>query len=338
MYHNQLNQMTRLLLLALLSFSTAVVWAAPAIDQPPNRSFTFNFEPTQSWDGPGSKGDIFAACGVGGLPVGVGAKWDGSKPGQTMCSNQIDGGPSTYKDRFVHDGYIPNEVLYLQEVDKDDGIWHQVLIDENENFKMDIYIYMSMGSAGLGQGKSMSGGKNANHVYPLDSKRQDITGTGTGDARRVQFRMLIDGPDFSMDMLKDKWDRKPKITQNVSGQDMNMDLVIDTSNSSYSDMSTTGIVTHTTEITDLPSFSFDSRTSDTADVTAGRYKITHYSDDSSRIDPHYVYIDAPTDFGKNLDWVSFWHGSTQPDYWQPGESYGYGGVDGSSGDGEDTKW
>lgn len=87
-------------------------------------------------------------------------------------------GPSTYKERYVHEGYIPNDVLYIQEVDKDSGIWHQVLIDENHGFKMDIYISMSMGTAGLGQAKSMRGGKNAGQIWPIDPRSPGITGTG----------------------------------------------------------------------------------------------------------------------------------------------------------------
>ncbi len=286
-------------------------------------AFTFNFKPINNWDGNQSKKDIFAACGVGNLPVGVGSK------GDRMCDDD-QGGPSSFKEVYVHDGYIRNDVLYIQERDKDAGIWHQVLIDESENFKMDIYIRMSMGTAGLGQGKDMSGGKNAGHVYPIDPKNQDITGTGTGDPRRVQFRMLIEEQDFSMDMLKDSWDRKPVITQHVSGPDMNMDLVIDMSNSSYSDMNTPGIVTHTTDITGAPSFSFDSRTSDSSYVTAGRFKVSSSSDS-----PTYTYVDAPRNFGTNMNWLEFWHGSQ---FWDPGDRYGYGNGDGDSGKDEDKNW
>ncbi len=247
-----------------------------------------------------------------------------------MCDDD-QGGPSSYKERYVHDGYIRNEVLYLQEVDKDAEIWHQVLIDHAENFKMDIYIHMSMGSAGLGQGKSISQGKNAGHVYPIDPENQEITGTGTGDARRVQFRMLIEDAGMTMDMLKDSWDRKPKITQRVWGPDMNMDLVIDMSNSSYSEMNTPGIVTHTTEITDVPTFSFDSRTSDTAYVTAGRFTLSGSEDDTKT----YRYVDAPNNYGTNLDWLEYWHGSQ---FWDPGDRYGYGNGDGNDGEGDESGW
>jgi hypothetical protein len=312
-----------------LLFHSATVWAAPpGGSPPPNSSFALNFLPINTWDGPQSKVNIFVACGVGSLPIGAGSK------GDQMCDDN-KGGPSTYKDRYVHDGYIAGTTLYVQEVDKSSGIWHQVLIDEAENFKMDIYINMSMGSAGLGNARNMSGGFAANHVFPLDSNRQDMTGTGTGDARRVQFRMLIEEPDFKMDMVKDNWDRKPKIVQQVSGQGMRMDLIIDESNSSYSDMNTPGIVTHTTQIAGSPSFSFDSRTSGSAYVTAGRFKISGYTNPSEASDPHYVYVDAPNDFGKNMDWLSFWHGSQ---YWRPGDPYGYGGGDATNGDGEQTKW
>jgi hypothetical protein len=119
---------------------------------------------------------------------------------------------------------------------------------------------------------------------------------------------------------------------------MKMNLLIDMSNSSYSDMNTPGIVTHTTEITGLPAYSFDSRTSSSAYVTAGRFKISSSSGDSDKKDPTYTYVGAPQDFGKNMDWLSFWHGSRNPAYWQPGESYGYGDGDATNGNGDETKW
>ena len=328
------------IVLALLSLNVTVAWAGGAPEPPPNRSFTFNFLPINTYNEKNySKDTIFAACGVGNLPIGIGAKYSPDTPNNNMCTNQIDGGPSTYKDRFVHDGYYePDGVFFIQEIDKKDSIWHQVLIDEAQGFKMEIYAVMSMGSAGLGQGKSMSAGKNANHVWPIDNNNQYITGTGTGDARRVQFRMLVEDEGLSLDMIKDKWDRKPKITQNVTGQGIDMDTLIDMSNSSYSDMNTAAIVTNNTIFEDptLVDFYFDSRTSANANVTGGRYKISGYEDDP--INPNYRYADAPDNYGKNLDWLKYWHGSSQPDYWQPGESYGYGNADGSSGDGADVGW
>ncbi|MDZ4262639.1 MAG: hypothetical protein U1B30_09950 [Pseudomonadota bacterium] len=312
-----------------LPLHLATAWAANPNDPPPNSSFSLNFLPINTWDGQSSKNKIFAACGIGSLPIGAGSK------GDQMCDDN-KGGPSGYKGRFVHDGYIPGTTLYLQEVDKDSGIWHQVLIDNVENFKMDIYINMGMGTAGLGQGRSMSGGKNSGHVYPIDPKRQDLTGTGTGDPTRVQYRMLIEQQDFKMDTVKDSWNRKPKITQQITGPNMKMNTLIDMSNSSYSDMFTPGIVTHTTEITGLPAYNFDSRTSPSSYITAGRFKISSSSGDAK--DPTYTYVGAAKDYGKNLNWLEYWHGSRNPAYWQPGESYGYGGSNSDDGEGEEKNW
>lgn len=306
-----------------LPLHLTTTWAGDTGNTPPNSSFSLNFLPINTWEGPQSKSKIFAACGVGNLPVGAGSK------GDQMCDDN-KGGPSGFKEVYVHDGYIPNTVLYLQEVDKDAGIWHQVLIDEAEGFKMDIYISMGMGTAGLGQAREMSGGKNSGHVYPIDPKNPGITGTGTGDPTRVQYRMLIEQQDFKMDTVKDKWDRKPKITQKITGQDMKMNVLIDMSNSSYSDMFTPGVVTHTTEITGLPAYNFDSRTSTSDYVTAGRFKIS-----SNDKDPTYTYVGAPQDYGKNLNWLEYWRGSK---YWKPGDRYGYGGDSGDSGNGEENNW
>lgn len=287
-------------------------WAADPPPPPANRTFKFDFMPFENRSGVG----IFASCGVGNLPFGIGAKYEGG--GSTMCDDNM-GGPGDYKERFVHDGYLRNNTHYLLEQDEQNNIFHQVLIDYAQNWKMEVYIATDSGTAGLTQAREMSGGKNDGHVWPIDPRHPEITGTGSGDPKRVQWRMLVEGEEFSMDMLKNSWDKKPSITQNVSGQGMNMTHTIDMTNSNYSQMNIPAVVTTTLNVDGFASHSFDSRKRGGAGITGGRFMITRYSD--YPIDPHYDYWGSvPDDYGKNLDWLDYWNGS---EYWNRGDPYGY---------------
>ncbi len=336
MNFSRFKQLGICLLLLLLSANTQTAWAGDGDKDnngngPPNRSFKFNFEPFQSRGGV----DLFAACGVGSLRIGAGAKAEGSGgAGENGMCYDHGSGPGV-KDVFVHDGYDPGNILYVLEQDSQNDIHHAVLIDHAQNWKMEYYIATSSGTAGKTQARDVTAGQNSGHAYPIDPKNPDITGTGSGDPKRVQFRMVIDEGDYSLDMLKDSWSQKPKITQTITGTGVTIETIIDASNSDYTDMNTPAIITHTSYIDGTAPFEFDSRVdSDPGDITGGRFKITSYVDND---DPTYIYADAPKDYGKNLDWLKYWHGSEDPSLWQPGERYGYGGGD-SKGDGEDSGW
>lgn len=84
--------------------------------------------------------------------------------------------------------------------------------------------------------------------------------------------MLIEDGDFSMGMLKDRWDSKPKITQ-VLG-DINGPVYsrteIDMSNSDFFDMNTPAIVKHNQQNTDVADWDFDSRFDGQAIITGDR--------------------------------------------------------------------
>lgn len=300
----------------LLLVNTPSSWASDPSPGPPNRSFEFNFQPWQNRSGVG----VFAACMPGtNVPFGIGAKYDSGEPWSTMCHDNM-GGPGE-AEHYVHDGYfIPGKqnTPYILEQDEQNDIFHMVMLDPNEGFKMEIYIKTSSGTAGLTQAREMSGGENDGHVYPIDPKDPQRTGTGSGDPKRVLYRMVIEDEGFNMDMIKDNFNQKPKITQSVWGEGMNMDTVIDMTNSNYSQMDIPAVITHTLDVANTDPFVFDSRDKNGEGITGGRFKISSYSD--YPIDPHYQYVDAPNDYGKNLDWLDYWHGSQ---YWQPGDRYGF---------------
>ena len=322
MHHNHLSQAARLFL-TLLLFGNAAVQAGDEPSGPPNRNFTFNFQPMSVSNGSSSGIGVFAQCLSGYSGFGTGAKYDSDEPHSTMCHDN-QGGPGD-GERYVHDGYFipgqPNSE-YILEQDEENDIHHMVMIDEAQGFKMEIYIHTSSGTAGLTQAREMSGGENDHHVYPIDPKDPERTGTGSGDPNRVQYRMVVEDQGFKMEMQKYNWQQKPKITQTVSGAEMSLDTVIDMTNSNYSQMDIPAVITHTLDVANTDPFVFDSRDNNGEGITGGRFKISRYSD--YPVDPHYQYVDAPDDYGKNLDWLSYWHGSQ---YWQPGDSYGFGSKD-----------
>lgn len=302
----------------ILSLCTPLKTIAEPPSAPANTAFQFNFLPLENR----KNVQVFAACGIGNLPIGMGAK------GDRMCDDNA-GGPGGYKDRYVHDGYIPNTVEYLHEQDGD--LFHQVLIDYAENWRMEVYISTPKGTAGYTQARPMSAGKNDGHVYAIDPKNQAITGTGTGDPTRVQWRMVVDGVGFSMDMLKNSWSNKPKITEVITSESMTMTHVIDMSNSTYSELFTPARVTNTTNVAGVTPFSYDSNKDAGKTITGGKFRITNYVNND---DPTYEYGgNTPNDFGKNLNWLEYWHGSK---HWKPGNSYGYGS--GKFTEGSDAGW
>ena len=53
-------------------------------------------------------------------------------------------------------------------------------------------------------------------------------------------------------------------------------------------------------------------------------------------DPTYDYAGTtPNDYGKNLNWLEFWHGSQ---FWKPGDPYGYGSGDFQEGSDKGGPW
>lgn len=309
---NAVSMRVKLFVIVFAGWPPATLFASdkyPA--SPPNRSFTFNFLPIENRSGV----NVFASCIPGTkVPFGTGAKYDGG--GATMCDDN-GGGPGD-ANRYVHDGYIPGSSYYLLEQDETNSIHHMVVIDEAQHFKMEYYISTSSGTAGLTQARDMSGGQSDGHVYPIDPKDPGRTGTGSGDPTRVQYRMLIADSGMTMDMLKNTWNNKPLLTQSIRDRDMSQDLTIDMRNSTYRQMNIPASVTFTASIAGNAPVTYDSRDNGGANITGGRFMITGYSSDP--VDPHYKYADAPVDYGKNLNWLSYWHGSQ---YWKPGDPYSY---------------
>lgn len=286
--------------------------AAAALSAAPVPSgFTLDFQPQ-------SGARLFAACGVGGLPVGAGAK------GNRMCDDD-QGGPGTGKEIRNHVGYIPGQSLYLQETDGD--TWHQVILEPLDNFSMEVFINTSHGTAGLSNAREMSGGKNEGHYQPL-SNNTEKNGTATGDPTKVMFRMKIDDGGMVQDMIKDRFDRKPTIIQTNSGSQMTARFEMDMRNSTYYDMNTPAKIVNTLSL-ELPAFppadaaffdpanlQFDmAKNADKSIVTGGRFQISGWGDDSK--DPRYTYAGGTFDH-INQPWLKFWHGSR---YWQPGDPY-----------------
>lgn len=300
----------RLLIIAVLCLGAPSYAVAGDEDNRPPPTLTLDFQPL-----PGAR--LFAACGVGGLPIGAGAK------GNQMCDDN-QGGPGDGKEIRNHVGYIPGQSLYLQETDG--NIWHQVLLEPKDNFSMEVFINTSSGTAGLSNAREMSGGKNEGHYQPLCCVEK--SGTGTGDPTRVLFRMKIDQAGMVQDMIKDKFDRKPTIIQTTTGQQMSSRFEMDMRNSTYYDINTPAKIVNTLALT-LPTISpqdaqffdpanlqFDmAQDVDKSFITGGRFKIVSWGDDTK--DPRYAYIGGQFDH-LNQPWLEFWHGSK---YWQPGDPY-----------------
>jgi len=211
--------------------------------------------------------------------------------------------------------------------------WHQIIGDPSQGFAVDVYI-----AQGTGFLKSESGGRpsifpnnlansslefqSGNGWNPLspDSK---LTGNGTADPTRVVMRQILGGTwnaltstwscagaEFCAEFLKDKLDRKPKISQTINDNSVGMSAYfeLDMSNSTYSDNTTAGTIVNTVTFTGNNPGSFDLATDgQNSTVTGGRYT---YSPGLGWVDGGGASGMATWDYQEGS--YSYWDGSFDP--------------------------
>ncbi|VAW83233.1 hypothetical protein MNBD_GAMMA16-377 [hydrothermal vent metagenome] len=190
---------------------------------------------------------------------------------------------------------------FLQEQVVIDGVkyYHLVVGSKEEGFVQEIY--MKMGNwrqlPGVQRETSFSGGRvclagprtdfeeraacngDNNGGDPLRADSV-FTGNGTGNPEKMVMRQFIsDEPSgFTQEFLKDQLTQKPIISQDLVIGDVNLQFVMDMSNSDYNTDDTAGIMINKFVINDpnIPgdgaNFDFAVDQGAGANVTGGRYK------------------------------------------------------------------
>jgi len=134
-------------------------------------------------------------------------------------------------------------------IDPDTGLdyFHIIMGDPASGFMQDIYIERGFttwqGGAGSAVGGSINNGDDPFNI-------QSTSGTGEANPRKVLVRQIVSDGEIYMDFTKDKFDRKPKVTQMLTLPDMSSIFQLDMSNSTYGDDTTPGILSYTMSLAD----------------------------------------------------------------------------------------
>lgn len=187
--------------------------------------------------------------------------------------------------------------------------YHMIIGAPSSGFGEEIYIKLTSPFTGYGSlgdvgGPSDSGGNfgaPGNGGDPLGIVTTNgATGNTSGNPQSVQIDMIMTDGEISMEFLKDTFDHKPVITQQINAPDITSAVMIDMRNSTYSDMNTPGVMLNTMSLqgsnTPPGLGQFDmSKDGQNTNVNAGRYT---YSSGT------YTYLDGGFNSG-NLNWGDF---------------------------------
>ena len=230
----------------------------------------FQRENSGSTGGFGSSGSFSGSFGSFGTP-----HFNCNRPGETSANCGLGSGTD------------PDKTPFLQELVNDGGrtYYHMIIGLPGQAFIQETFI--STGGNLFSGADSASGGRTSCRCSwgnpegmagsgwdPLRNNAQSFTGIATGDPTQSLIRQVINSPSMSQEFLKDKFALKPKITQDLSTNELAVHFVVNMNNSNYSTNSTAGTVTNTLTFTDPAALgNFNSATDPTpgARVTAGRY-------------------------------------------------------------------
>jgi len=128
------------------------------------------------------------------------------------------------------------------------------------------------------------------------------------------MRQIVSDGEMTDEFLKDKYDKKPLITQSIDKPDITTSIVIDMSNSTYSDMDTPGTISYTMELqgADLPVDKAKFNMADdvqNSSVNAGRYTYTTGGGRGGS-SGSYNYIDGSGFDLANTPWEVFFNPDT----------------------------
>jgi len=244
--------------------------------------------------------------------------WNADNTSQTFSGSSIIHGDSTIT------GQTPFVFERVTDPGTGTNYYHLIVGDPAQDFAQEVYIQQGgvsfQGFGNIRQG-SASGGRGdttGNGSDPLGVVNGKLfTGNGTGNPQRIQMREVINDGDFSMDFLKNVFLEKPIISLEITGTDMQSQVIIDGRGIGYDDDTTSAVVTNTMQITDpnIPeaSASFDMATdSQDSNVTAGRYIYTP-SGSGANGGGTYTYTDDTFNVD-NINWADYFD-SSLPNPW-----------------------
>ncbi len=205
--------------------------------------------------------------------------------------------------------------LELPEIvtDPETGIkyYHMIIGDIADGFIQETYIehgYGSFPDQNVGSAVGGDGGASGgNGRDPLDSDPSVNTANAEANPRKVLIRQIISDGEIFMEFLKDRFESKPLIVQQINAPDIRATFRIDMRNSTYDDMSNAGIITNTLSLPGLGTEYFEdfnyAQDTQKASITGGLYKYTEGTGPGGS-DGTYEYVDSMYDH-KSQAWADF---------------------------------
>ena len=220
--------------------------------------------------------------------------------------------------QFGQTPYLTSGGLELPEVvqDPSNGNWyyHMIVGDLASGFIQESYIQMGFGTytanccvpttpvsaaSASGGGVTVNGAMTfdrtsaalGNGYDPLDMHKNSTSdsftsGNGTGNPTRMILRQIVSDGEVMMEVLKDQYAYKPRISMLLTAPDITAFFDFDMTNSTYDDALTPGLMTSTINLwgEGVPneSASFDHATeAQNPYVTGGMYTYTDGTDDTT---------------------------------------------------------
>jgi len=146
----------------------------------------------------------------------------------------------------VISGQTPFLEEFVSDPNTGHSYYHLLIGNPAEGFAQDIYIRkdgytdFQNGTGSASKGTAI----NAHDVFGSGN------GSNTGNPNKVIVRQILNDGEIAQEFLKNKLDKKPKISQMLNTPDISLLFIVDMSNSTYTDNSTAGMVINSLTLVD----------------------------------------------------------------------------------------
>lgn len=223
---------------------------------------------------------------------------------------------------------------FAMEVLRADGAewWHVIIGLPGQSFVQESYIKVRSGTANNDDQGPISDGlgstsRNFGSINAHDPRGPaTFSGSGTANPNSTMFRQLMSSQGMIQDLTKASFTQKHKLTQTMSGQNADINFVMDMTNSNFSTATTAGIMTNKLMVNDagfndIPDFpdNFPATTTppdsqqfdvaldgDQVRVTGGKYRYITYGQYEGEGKPFDIFAydwDKPVDPAQNAGFM-----------------------------------
>lgn len=168
----------------------------------------------------------------------------------TMATSVAHGGSNnvTNQTPYLMIGSVGSQQLPEIVTDPETGLdyYHIIIGNVADGFIQETYIergFTSWPSGNVGSAVGGDGGTNGGSgLDPLDTTTSVNTPNGEANPRKVLVRQIINDGEIMMEFLKDKFEYKPLIVQQLNAPDVLSLFQIDMRNSRYDDINTPALI------------------------------------------------------------------------------------------------